>query len=65
MGKRKYLLMIGFWLFGFMYNYGEVVFDNIEKLAVKSEVCEFLGMNKCHSILGNSTINPSLLPYGQ
>ena len=37
MGKRKYLLMIGFWLFGFMYNYGEVVFDNIEKLAVKSE----------------------------
>ena len=36
-GKQKYFLMTGFWLFGFMYNYWEVVSYNIDNLTLKNK----------------------------
>ena len=41
MGAKKYLLMIGFWLFGFIYNFFELVNYNFNRFTVKNEKTKY------------------------
>ena len=41
MGAKKYLLMIGVWLFGFIYNFFELVNYNFNRFTVKNEKTKY------------------------